>query len=93
MMCCVTKPLSIQFINGKCHVKKQKSCRIGLTEYYACFSHELLLMPSGQTHTHIHQLSGQKQFQENRHVPSLKAHCSTGCSASYVCMKLVAGYQ
>ena len=26
-------------------------CRTGLIVYYECFSHELLLIPSGQTHT------------------------------------------
>ena len=49
----VTKATAIQFINGKCHIKK---CRkTALSGYYACVSRDLLLMPSGvDTHTHTH---------------------------------------
>ena len=55
-MCIVTKATAIQFIDGKCHIKKQKSCKTALSGYYTCVSRNLLLMPSGtdrQTDTHI----------------------------------------
>ena len=48
----VTKTTPIQFIDGKCHIRKQKSCRTGLASYYAYSPRELLLTPSGWTHTH-----------------------------------------
>ena len=51
----VTKATAIRFIDGKCHIKKQKSRKTALSGYYACVSHDLLLMPSGvDTHTHTH---------------------------------------
>ena len=54
-MCILTKATSIQFIDGKCHIKKRKSCKTALSGYYACVSRDLLLMPSGaDTHTHTH---------------------------------------
>ena len=55
MMCWVTKATKatpIYFIDGKCHIKKLKSCKTALTGYYACFSCELLLMPL-EVDTHI----------------------------------------
>ena len=49
----VTKATAIQFINGKCHIKKQKSRKTALSGYYVCASRDLLLMSSGaDTHTH-----------------------------------------
>ena len=49
----VTKATAIQFIDGKCHIKKQKSHKTTLSGYYVCASHDLLLMPSGvDTHTY-----------------------------------------
>ena len=45
--------MPIQFINGKCHIKKQKRCKTALSSYYACISRDLLLMPSGSD-THIY---------------------------------------
>ena len=54
MMRIVTKAMAIQFINGKCHIKKQKSSKTALSSYYACVLCDLLLMPLGQTHTHTH---------------------------------------
>ena len=53
-MCFVTKAMPICFTNSKCHIKKLKICRTGLTGYYKYLSQELLLMSSGQTDTHIH---------------------------------------
>ena len=47
-----TQAMSIQFIDGKCHIKKQKSHKTALSGYYACVSCDLLLMPLGWTHTH-----------------------------------------
>ena len=65
----VTKATAIHLIVGKCHVKKQKSCKTALSGYYAWLSFDLLLMPSrADTHTHIHQCSWTKQFQETRHA-------------------------
>ena len=53
MMRCVTKATPIQFISGKCHIKKHKGCKTALSSYYACFSCNLLLMSSGvDTRTH-----------------------------------------
>ena len=49
----VTKATAIQFIDGKCHIKKWKSRKTALSGYYACVSCDLLLIPSGvDTHTH-----------------------------------------
>ena len=49
----VTKATSIQFINDRSHIKKQRGCKTALSGYYACLSRDLLLMPSGaDTHTH-----------------------------------------
>ena len=50
-MCSVT---AIQFMDGKCHIKKQKSRKTALSSYYVCLSRDLLLMPSGHRHTHTH---------------------------------------
>ena len=54
MTCSLTKATHISFINGKCHIKKQKSYKIGLTGFYMYLSHESLVVPSGWTHTHVH---------------------------------------
>ena len=43
----VTKATAIEFIDGKCHIKKRKSCKTALSSYYACVSRDLLLVPSG----------------------------------------------
>ena len=60
----VTKAMDIQFINGKCHIKKRKSRKTALSGYYTCVSRELLLMASGantqtdtQTCTYTHMLT------------------------------------
>ena len=52
-MCIVTRATAIQFIDGKCHIKKRKSYKTALSDYYACVSCDLLLMPWGRTHTYI----------------------------------------
>ena len=55
MMHSATKATSIQFIDGKCHIKKQEIRKMALSGYYTCLSGELLLMPLGvDTHTHTH---------------------------------------
>ena len=58
MICSVTKAMLIQFIAGKCHIKKQKGRKAALSSYYAWLSCDLLLMPSEAghmcTHTNIH---------------------------------------
>ena len=54
----VTKATAIQFIDSKCHIKKQKSCKTALSDYYASVSCDLLLLiPSGWTHTHANILT------------------------------------
>ena len=79
MTCSVNKVTAIQFIVGKCHVKKRKNCKTALSSYYVWLSCDLLLlMPSGAD-AHVHQHSWTKKFQETRHAqatgpcpPSLK---------------------
>ena len=45
--------MPIQFIDSKCHIKKWKSRKTALFNYYTWLSHNLLLMLSGAgTHTH-----------------------------------------
>ena len=76
----VTKATAIQFIDGKCHIMKQKSHKTVLSGYYTCVSRDLLLMALGvdtHTHTHIHiyiPMREQKRFQETRHKRPLAAH-------------------
>ena len=65
----VTKAMVIQFIDGKCHIKKQKSRKTTLSGYYVCVSCDLLLMPSGAD-THIPTCE-QKQCQETRRARPL----------------------
>ncbi len=53
----VTKAMPIQFINSKRHIKKQRGRKTALFGYYACLSHDLLLMalkPDTHTHTRTH---------------------------------------
>ena len=50
MMHSVTKATNIQFINGKCHIKKRKGCKTPLSGYYVYLSCDLLLMLSGAGH-------------------------------------------
>ena len=61
--------MAIQFIDGKCHIMKRKSLlKTALSGYYACVSHDLVIMASGvdtQTDTHIPTCK-QKRFQETR---------------------------
>ena len=71
-MCIVTKAMAIQFIDGKCHIKKWKSHETALSGYYACVSLDLLLVSSGagthtHTHTHTHKhtdVRGQNDFKK-----------------------------
>ena len=54
----VTKATPIQFIDSKSRIKERRGCKTALSGYYACLSHDLLLMALGagtHTHTHIHQ--------------------------------------
>ena len=56
MKCNVTKTTAIQFIDGNSHniIKKQKSHKTTLSDYYVCLSHNLLLINTlggGDTHT------------------------------------------
>ena len=51
--CCITKAMPIHFIDDKCYIKKLKSCRYGLTSYYRCILH-VLLIPSVYTHLYTH---------------------------------------
>ena len=51
----VTKATPFQFIDGRSHMKKRRCRKTALSGYYACFSRDLLIMPSGaDTHTHTH---------------------------------------
>ena len=72
----VTKAMSIQFIDGKCHIKKRKSRKTALSGYYVCLSHDLLLMSSGAgTHIHTHTPTFMdKTISRNQvaHAPGLK---------------------
>ena len=49
----ITKATSIQFIDGRSHMKKWRGCKTALSGYYACLSRDLLLMPLWGGHTHI----------------------------------------
>ena len=65
-MSSVTKAMPIQFIDDKCHIKKWKGCKTALSGYYACLSHDLLLMPSeADTYTFATE-----RFQETRWWPT-----------------------
>ena len=66
----VTKAVAIQFIDGKCHIKKWKSGKIVLSDYYACVSRDLLLVSSGvDTHTNV---CGRSEFKKpGLHTPGL----------------------
>ena len=72
----VTKAMAIQFIDDKCHIKKQKSCKTALSGYYTCASRDLLLMPSGvDTHTYANiPMFADKTISKNQaHVRSVHA--------------------
>ena len=73
MMRSVTKAMPIQFIDGRSHIKKRRGCKTTLSGYYTCPSCDLLLMLSG-AHTHIHQRSWTKRFQETRHIRAAGLH-------------------
>ena len=61
--------MPIQFTDSKSGIKKRRGRKAALPGYYACLSRDLLLMASGaDTHTHIHQHSWTKRFQETRHA-------------------------
>ena len=63
----VTKATPIQFTDSKSGTKKRRGRKTALPGYYTCLSRDLLLMASGaDTHTHIHQRSRTKRFQETR---------------------------
>ena len=46
MICFDTNTIPIHLIDDKYHMEKLKGYRTGLTGYYVCLLHELLLMPS-----------------------------------------------
>ena len=72
MTCIVTKATSIQFIDRKCHIKKQNSCKIALSGYYAWLVINALGVDTHtHTHTAVHQNLQTKQFQETS-MPGLK---------------------
>ena len=51
----ITKATLIQFTDGKSRIKKQRSRKTALSNYYACLSCDLLLMASrADTHKHTH---------------------------------------
>ena len=63
-MCCVIKAKFIHLINGKCHIKKLKSCR---TSCYMCLSCELLLI-SLRVDTHIRRPLYKASMHEQLHT-------------------------
>ena len=75
----ITKATHIQFIDGKSHIKKQRGHKTALSGYYACLSHDLLLMALGaDTHTHTHtytNVHGRNDFKKpgacGPHAPGL----------------------
>ena len=76
----VTKGILIQFIDGKCLIKKRRNRKITLSSYYIHPSRELLLMPSGantqahtHTHTHIYRRVNKSNFKKpgTRGMPGL----------------------
>ena len=75
--------MPIQFINGKCHIKKQKSCRTGLTGYYTYLSCEWLLMLFGtDAHTYMHTCTYVYQLPGAQKIKGLV------CLASWTCATL-----
>ena len=64
MMGSVTKAKPIQFIDSKSCIKKWRGRKIALSDYYACLSHDLLLMALGRGHTHTHQRSQRNDFKK-----------------------------
>ena len=69
----VTKAMIIQFIDGKCHIMKRKSCKTVLSGYYTCVSRDLLLMALGaDTHTHTNVRT--KMISRNQ------VHAAFGCA-------------
>ena len=81
----VTKATPVQLIDARSHMKKQRCRKTALSGYYACFSRDLLLMPSGaDTHTHTHTPTfmdetisrNQTCVAEGPRMPGLKSeHC------------------
>ena len=70
MMNSVTKATFIQFINSKSRIKKWRDRKTTLSGYYACLSHDLLLMASGaDAHTYTN-VRGQNDFKK----PGIAAH-------------------
>ena len=72
----VTKAMPIQFIDGKSHIKKQRSHKTAL---YPVITQDFHVTCLGDGHTHIHQRSRTKRFQETKcaragdpHTPGLK---------------------
>ena len=95
-MCSVTKATLVQFIDGKCHIKKQKNHETALSGYYTCLSRDLLrINVLGGGHTHIHQRSWMKQFQETRHVQAWfkkELRIAIKQVVSYLAKKLLAAH-
>ena len=54
-------------------MKKWKCGKTTLSGYYACFSRDLLLMPSGQTHTHTPMFADEA-------ISRNQAHTAFGCA-------------
>ena len=68
-MCSVTKAMPIQFIDGKSHIKKWRGHKTALSSYYGCLSRDLLLMPSGWTHTHTPAFADKTILRSQAHGP------------------------
>ena len=96
----VTKATPIQFINGNNCIKKYRGRKTVLSGYYACLSHDLLLMALGHgadTHTytrHTHtytKVHGRNDFKKPgtrepvaHCAPDLKLFKMAGISSSYL---------
>lgn len=71
-MCFATKATPIHKTDGKCHIKKTKSCRTGLTGYYRLISAVIYALEDAHTPTPIHTCIPCEQ------KPSLENRCVLG---------------
>ena len=70
----VTKAMPIQFVYGKCHIKKRKGHKTALFGYYACLSCDLLVMSLGaDTHTHNTHIHTDVHGRNNFKKPGVQA--------------------
>ena len=71
----VTMAMPIQFNDQKCHIKKQKSHKTALFNYYACLSCDLLLiLLRADTHTHTLAFADETISKNQVHAGHRLAH-------------------